>query len=324
MSAARRKFPGTAKSRAASVGLGHLVAQIGRIEQGSGVGELELSDGQSIRVTSLDKVYFPESGFTKGDLMRYLVRVSPVMLPAIADRPLSLKRYPDGITGQFFFQQKPGPHVADGVRIERAETDAGSADRFVGGDLLTLLYLAQIGSVELHAWHSRIESLDVPDYCVLDLDPSKDVEFADVVRLALGVREQIRALKLKAALKTTGSRGLHLVVPLPPRATWPLAAEVAETIAVRTAAEFPEIATVERSLARRPPRTIYVDYLQNAMGKTAVAVFSARARAAGTVSTPVPWSQATARLRTESFTLATVGPKAAALGKAWKAGLTGR
>ena len=308
----------------AASGGGDLVAQLDGIERGRGDGELALPDGRSLRVTSLGKVYFPSSGFTKGDLMRHLVRVAPVMLPAIADRPLSLKRYPDGIDGQFFFQQKPGAHVAAGVRIERVETDAGKADRFIGGDLLTLLYLAQMGSVELHVWHSRVGSLEVPDYCVLDLDPSKGVAFADVVRLARGVREQIRALKLDAALKTTGSRGLHLVVPLPRSSTWALAAEVAETIAVRAAEKFPELATVERSLAKRPPRTIYVDHMQNAMGKTAVAVFSARARPAGTVSTPVPWSQATARLRTEAFTLATVGPKAAALGKAWTAGLAGR
>lgn len=305
-------------------GAGGLLAQLDRIERGRGDGELLLPDGSSLRVTSLGKVYFPASGFTKGDLMRHLVRVAPAMLPAIADRPLSLKRYPDGIDGQFFFQQKPGAHVAKGVRIERVETEAGSADRFIGGDLLTLLYLAQIGSIELHAWHSRVGSLDVPDYCVLDLDPSPGVDFSNVVRLARGVREEIRALKLHAALKTTGSRGLHLVVPLPRNATWTLSAEVAEAIAVRAAAEFPKLATVERSLARRAPRTIYVDHMQNAMGKTAVAVFSARARPAGTVSAPVRWSQATARLRTEAFTLATVGREMAALRKIWTAGLAGR
>lgn len=301
-----------------------VVAQLARIERAGGDGELDLGRGRSLHVSSLDKPYFPEAGLTKGDLMRYYARVAPVLLPAIADRPLALKRYPEGAAGFSFFQQDPGAHVPDVVRVEQVDTeDKGREPRIVGGDLATLLYTVQIGTIAVNAWHSRMRSLDRPDYCVLDLDPGEGVPFSRIVQAALWVREEVRRLKLDGVAKTSGSRGIHVVIPLGTRATYDLSAEVAEEVAVAVARKHPEHATVERSLSARPRGTIYVDHLQNAYGKTVASVLSARAKPLATVSMPLPWRQLTVRLDPAAFTIETTPRRLGTAQGLW-ASVTGR
>jgi len=297
-----------------------VVGQLERIERAGGDGELDLGRGRTLHVSSLDKAYFPKAGLTKGDLMRYYARVAPVLLPAIADRPLALKRYPEGAAGFSFFQQDPGEHVPEVVRVEEVDTeDKGRERRLVGGDLATLLYTAQIGTIAVNAWHSRMRSLRRPDYCVLDLDPGEGIPFPRIVQAALWVREALRGLKLDGVPKTSGSRGIHVVIPLGPRATYDLSAEVAETVAVAVAEAHPEHATVERSLSARPRGTIYVDHLQNAYGKTLASVLSVRAKPAATVSMPLSWRQLNATLDPTDFTLETVPRRLAAARLAWAA-----
>jgi bifunctional non-homologous end joining protein LigD len=173
--------------------------QLVRIERQGHDGEVTFADGGTLRVTSLDRVVFPRDGVTKGDLMRYYARVSPVLLPVLADRPLALKRYPDGIDGPAFFQQNATKYPPV-VRVEKVKTEAGkAAPRFIGGDLPTLLYLVQIGAIALHAWQSRVGSLDDADYSTIDLDPGEGVRFARVVELARMLGERIRERKLVAA-----------------------------------------------------------------------------------------------------------------------------
>jgi bifunctional non-homologous end joining protein LigD len=298
-----------------------LLRQLTSIEQDGGDGILVFGEGETLAVTSLDKEFFPRDGYTKGDLMRYYVRVAPVLLPAIDGRPLTLKRYPNGIDGPSFYQHNAGENLPEVVRVEQVMTEEGMQARFVGGDLATLLYTVQLGTIAVDAWHSRVGSLDAPDYAILDLDPGDDVPFRRVIEVAALVKGELDRPGLRGVAKTSGSTGLHVLVPLPRRATYETAAEIAEEVASRVAAARPEIATVERAIDRRPPGTVYVDHLQNARGKTLAAVLSARARPGATVSTPVGWPQMTRALDPQKLAIATVPRRLARLRDTWEGGM---
>jgi len=292
--------------------------QLTRIEHDGGDGILVFGEGETLAVTSLDKEFFPADGYTKGDLMRYYVRVAPVLLPAIDGRPLTLKRYPNGIEGPSFFQHDPGDAPPEVVRVEQVMTEEGQQARLVGGDLATLLYTVQLGTVAVNAWQSRVGSLDAPDYAVLDLDPGEGAPFTRVVEVALLVKAELEALRLRAAAKTSGSTGLHILVPLPRRSTYDTAAALAAEVATRVVRARPDVATVERSIGARPPRSVYVDHLQNARGKTLAALLSVRARHGATVSMPVPWSRVARPLDPRAFTLATAPRRLTKSGQEWE------
>ena len=288
-----------------------ILAQLAAIERGGGDGTLRFADGRTLAVSSLDKPYFPQDGVTKGDVMRHYARVAPVLLPLLADRPLALKRYPNGIAGKSFFQQNPGDGVPNGVRTAMVDTEDGAAARLVGGDLLTLLHCVQLGAIAIHPWHSRLDALDAPDYCLLDLDPGTEAGLAGAVRVARILGAQLRRWRLRAAIKTSGSTGLHIAIPLPRRATYAESAELAEDLATRTAREHPELATVARRLADRPPAAVYVDFQQNARGKTAAVAFCVRARRHAPVSWPLSWREIGPRLSIERFSVETTSAAAA-------------
>jgi bifunctional non-homologous end joining protein LigD len=292
-----------------------VAAQLRAIERGDGEGELQLGRGISLHVSSLGKVYFPDAGLTKGALMRYYARLSPLLLPHIAGRPLVLKRYPEGVGGPMFFQQDAGPHVPDVVQTQALSTvERGDRQRIIGGDLATLLYTVQLGAIEVHPWLSRVTDIDSADRCLIDLDPSEGVPFSAVVALARDVRRIIEECGLPVAVKTSGSRGLHLVIGLPPRTSYETSARLAMGIAQVVAAARPEQATVERSLGARPTGTIYVDAMQNARGKSAASAYSVRAKPGAPVSAPLTPGELTGRLRMEAFTVATMPARAARLG----------
>ena len=297
-----------------------VVQQLTRIERDGGDGILRLDAGATLAVSSLDKPFFAKDGITKGGLMRYYARVAPVLLPAIDGRPLVLKRYPQGIAGPSFFQHDPGDRVPEGVRTATVRTELGTEEaRLIGGDLATLLYTVQMGSIAVNAWHSRIESIDTPDYAVLDLDPGPRVTFRKVVEVARLVRQELSALGLDGAPKTSGSRGIHILVPLPAGTGYDASAALAERIAQRVVDADPALATVERALADRPRGSVYVDHMQNAHGKTLASVFSARARAGALVSTPLSWRQVTPELDPTRFTVASVARERTRLGTRWTA-----
>ena len=193
-------------------------AQLRAIERGDDEGELDLGRGQRLHVSSLSKTFFPEAGITKGGLMRYYTRVAPWLLPQIEGRALVLKRYPNGVTGPMFFQQNAGDHVPDEVRVATLDTvELGAKPRIIGGDLLTLLYTVQLGAIEVHPWLSRVNDIDAPDRCLIDLDPGDDVPFSAVAALARDVVRIAEACGLTVALKTSGASGIHIVLPLAPR-----------------------------------------------------------------------------------------------------------
>ncbi|HEV7704921.1 MAG TPA: DNA ligase D [Gemmatimonadaceae bacterium] len=307
---------------ASSAQSGSVEQQLSAIEQDRGDGDIEIKRGVALHVSSLGKIYFPGDNYTKGDLMRYYARVAPLILPTIADRPLVLKRTPEGIKGEVFFQQKPPQHVPKVVRVETVENDDGvRAERIVGGDLATLLYTVQIGCVSVDPWASRIDALDSMDYTILDLDPGPRATFERVVEVARWVKEELDASGLRAALKTSGSRGLHIAIPLPPRTPYEAGLLLAQLIATRVAEAHPKEATVERSVKSRPPSAVYVDYLQNVKGKSVAGAYCVRARDGATVSTPLQWKELNASLDLREFTIETVPPRIVKLGDIWGSAL---
>lgn len=273
---------------------------------------LELDGGEELRVTSLGRVVFPEPGYTKGDLLRYYAAIAPAILPAIADRPLVLRRYPRGVEGQSFFQQNAADDPPTGVRVETITGAGGEAQRrYVGGDLTTLLHTIQMGAISVDPWNARVGSLDRVDFAILDLDPGAGMPFRDVVRVASFAREAFDAMGRESWLKTSGKRGLHIHVPLVGGAAEDEALALAEEAAVRVAMAHPELATVERKVDARPAKTVYMDYLQNVVAKPVAAAYCVRATASATVSMPLAWEQLTDALDPGDFTMATVDTDAA-------------
>jgi bifunctional non-homologous end joining protein LigD len=312
-------------TRKATRASGSVEAQLAAIERDGGDGNVLLGRGVNLHVSSLDKVYFPEAGVTKGALMRYYAQVAPVLLPQLEGRPLVLKRYPEGIAGETFFQQDAGPHVPDVVRVQALDTEEkGKRMRIIGGDLATLLYTVQLGAIEVHPWLSRVTDIDAPDRCLIDLDPDDGVRFAEVVALARDILRIVGECGLTAAVKTSGSTGMHVMLPLPARTSYDTSVQLASLIAAMAVRLRPRVATVERSIHGRPAGSIYVDAMQNARGKSAASAYSARARPGATVSAPVEPGELTGRLRMSAFTTRTMPARIARRGDIWGRALATR
>jgi bifunctional non-homologous end joining protein LigD len=295
-----------------------IISQLDAIEQAGGNGMIHLPGHQTLEVSNLDKVFFPDTGHTKGDLMRYYMRIAPAILPLLRDRPLVLKRSPEGIIGETFFQQKSPEHVPRGVRTTTVRTEGSRGQRrIIGGGPITLLYLVQLGCISMDPWLSRIGSLDTPDFAVLDLDPGPRTPFARIVQVALWVREVLNRLGLHGAIKTSGSRGLHIAIPLPNKTSYATAVSVAQRVATEVATAHPAEATVERSIEERPPDAVYVDYLQNAKGKSVACAYSVRAKPGATVSTPLDWGELRPDLDFREFTIESVPERLATIGDLW-------
>lgn len=306
------------KSREANA----LIEELTAIEKKGGDAMLELPGGDQIQVTNLGKVFFPETGHTKGDLMRYYVRVAPYILPVMADRPLVLKRFPNGVNGQAFFQQKAAEETPDAIRVELIHTEGSSTSRrFIGGSLASLLYLVQLGSISVDPWHSRIQSLEFADYTIIDLDPGPRAPFSRVVEVARWAKEVMDDLGLHGSLKTSGSTGLHIYIPLPPRTPNDAATLVAQMIATEVAQAHPKAATIERAVKARGATAVYVDFLQNIIGKTVAAAYSVRARPEPTVSTPIAWDELDDDLDPRNFTIDTAPQRFEKVGDLWNPAL---
>lgn len=299
-----------------------ITAQLDEIEESGAGGRVDIAKHTALDVTNLGKVFFPKKKFTKGDLMRYYTQVASMVLPVMTDRPLVLKRFPNGVEGQAFFQQNAGDNIPAGVRVETIETEGGSTNlRIVGGNLTTLLYTVQLGSVSVDPWHARVQSLDHADYSILDLDPGPRAPFKRVIEVAKWVREAMDELGLHGGLKTSGSTGLHIYLPLPPDTPNEAATLVAQIIATRVSEAHPKVATIQRAVKARGGTTVYVDYLQNIIGKTVAAAYSARANPDAMVSTPLAWEELTGDLDPREFTIETAPARFAEVGDLWAAQL---
>jgi bifunctional non-homologous end joining protein LigD len=301
----------------------HVVAQLRELEDARRDGTIQLPDGGRLGVTNLAKIYWPKPKLTKGDLLRYYAEVSPLILPAVADRPLVMKRFPDGVGKPAFYQQRsrqeqPPP----GVRIETLadELDPISepdARRFVGGNLITLLYMSQIAAISQDPWFSRVQSPLEADYVALDLDPVEDTPFSRVLEVARLVRDELASLRVTGVPKTSGSSGLHVYIPLPPGTSYESGVLFCQIVATLIAARHPRLATVERTVRARPRGSVYVDYLQNILGKTLATAYSARASDFAGVSTPLTWEEIDEPIDPRDFTIVTAPRRFAAKPDLW-------
>jgi bifunctional non-homologous end joining protein LigD len=271
------------------------------------VGEEKVSEERKpVSFTNLDKVFWPDEGITKGDLVDYYRAIEPWMLPFLRDRPLVLDRYPDGINGKSFFQKNTPKNAPGNLRALalRAEGSGREIDYLLCDDVDGLLYLVNLGAIPFHIWSSRVESIEKPDWCILDLDP-KTAPFDHVVRIALAARELCEEIGLPSFVKTSGGSGLHVLLPMGGLLAHEGVRQLAELLAGVIVARLPEIATTARSIAARQGR-VYVDALQNGRGKLLAAPYCVRPRPGATVSTPLDWSEVNRRLDVRAFNVRTV------------------
>jgi bifunctional non-homologous end joining protein LigD len=262
-----------------------------------------------VPLTNLDKVYWREEGYTKGDLIRYYYEISENILPYLKDRPLIMKRFPNGVGGKSFHQHDvdEAPEFVHTKSLEVVENGGHSVDYIIGDDLATLLYMANLGAIERHPWHSRLENLEKPDWFVFDLDPGEEVEFETICEIAVATRDVLERFDLQSYPKTSGSRGIHVYVPIKPVYSYEDVAKFAEKIAGIVAKENPNEATIERSLKNRRENQIYLDHMQNARGKSVVAPYSVRPKAGATVSAPLEWKEVEGKkIRLQDFTIKTM------------------
>lgn len=243
-----------------------------------------------IEITHADRVIFPQDGFTKGDLAAYYHAIAPVMLPFAAGRPVSLLRCPDGVAGACFFQKHGdgfGPHV-DTVPI--VEKDGDTGDYLAIRDADGLLACVQMGTVEFHGWGARADAVEAPDRLVFDLDPDEGLDFTAVTRAARQVRDRLSALGLASFAMLTGGKGIHVIAPLTPGHGWADHAAFAKHIAASMAQDEPDRFVATMSKAKRKGR-IFIDWLRNQRGNSAILPYSARARAGALVAAPVGWGE---------------------------------
>ncbi len=248
--------------------------------------------GHRIRLRNLRKVFYPREGYTKADVIQYYDAVSDLLVPHLKDRPLALRRYPDGIEAPYFFQKDAPRGLPDWIRTEAIkEEDGGKPKRYViGADRATLLYLANLGCIDQNPWMSRIGSLDHPDWMLIDLD-AQECGFDRIVEAALLVRRKLEQVGLAGYPKTTGGDGMHIYVPLEPVYGYEQTRALAEILARLLAAERPDLFTVPRAVAAREKGKVYFDYLQNARGKTISAPYVLRPYPGAPVATPLEWSE---------------------------------
>jgi bifunctional non-homologous end joining protein LigD len=282
-----------------------------------GGGRLQLPGGAAIDVGNLGKKLWPELGLTKGDLLRYYVTVSPYLLPVVRDRPLVMRRLPDGIAGPAFYQHRAPDQVPRGVRAERIAPDDEVPTRFVGGDLPTLLHMAQLAAISQDPWFSRAQSPHEMDFAAIDLDPMDEAPFSRVRDVARWVHDELEALDVPSFLKTSGSSGLHIYLPLRPGTPFEAGMLFCQIIASIVAGRHPEAATVERAVKKRDPKTVYVDTLQNVEGKTLACAYSARASDYAGASTPLHWNELDERLDPRAFTIRTLPGRLLQVGDLW-------
>jgi bifunctional non-homologous end joining protein LigD len=312
----------TRRPRVAGARIRQLIDAIAELEAARGEGALDMGDGRQLDVSNLDKPFFPKPGYTKGDLMAYYASVSPLLLPAITDRPLVMKRFPNGVGGESFYQQRAPEDPPDAVRVEPvADEGLKTQKRLIGGDLATLLYAVQLGAISIDPWHSRVQSVGSADYAIVDLDPGPRASFRRVIDVALWVGEELERLGLHGVPKTSGASGIHIVLPLVAGTPNETARLMAELVAMRVAERHPKETTVTRWVQSRPTASVYVDFLQNIRGKTVASVYSARATPDATVSAPLRWSELTPQLDPRAFTIESMASRLREVGDLWRDGM---
>jgi bifunctional non-homologous end joining protein LigD len=293
-----------------------ILDQLNFLEKARKNGRLKLPDGDEVEVTNLHKIFWPAIKKTKGDLIRHYARMAPYILPVVDNRPLVMKRLPNGVDGMSFYQHRAPEPVPPGVRIETLPNDDVPA-RLIGGSLKTLLYMAQLASISMDPWFSTMDDLDSADQVAIDLDPQPGATFSQILDVAHWVEDELDRVKVQGFPKTSGSEGLHIYIPLPAGTPYEAGMLFCQIIATIVAAKHPKVATVERAVRKRKDGTVYVDYLQNIQGKTLACAYSARGSSFAGVSTPLTWKEVRARPTPQDFTIDTIEKRVKKVGDLW-------
>jgi bifunctional non-homologous end joining protein LigD len=281
--------------------------------------------GRTVKLTNLDKLFWRQERITKRDLLQYYADVAPALLPHLRDRAMVMKRYPNGASGKCFFMKRvPEPHPS-WIETCTIEHKSGNVIDFpMVQDLASLLWVVNLGCIDLNQWYARCDDVDRPDYLHFDLDPGPGVKFSQVLEAALVVRDALEALDMTPLAKTTGSSGVHLYVPIK---RGPLQKQVwtfAKALAQALAGKHPKLLTSEYRIADRPKGRVLVDYNQNAWGRTLASIYSARPKKGASVSTPVTWKEVERGIAIEDFTIRNVPARVKKLGDLWKPLLAAR
>ena len=270
----------------------------------------DVTEGR-VKLTNLDKVFWPDEGITKGDLLEYYRAVAPVLVPHLRDRPFTMRRYPDGAFGKAFFQKDAPSHMPDWIptfRVEVSTRESPARRRWIRAPLVNdedaLLWAVNMGCIDMNAWYSRVDRPDRPDFVLFDLDPSDDVGFPETVQVALLVKAMLDTLGLESFPKTSGADGIHVLVPVERRHTYDETREFAEIVAGAIARVHQSLATTQWSKARR--RGVLIDANQNGAGKTIASAYSVRPKAGAPVSTPLRWGEVDEKLDPAAFTMEVV------------------
>ena len=281
--------------------------------------------GKRVKLTNLDKLFWRDGGITKRDLLQYYADVAPALLPHLHDRAMVMKRYPNGAAGMCFFMKRvPNPHPAWLETCSISHKSGNVIDFPMVQDVASLLWVVNLGCIDLNQWYARCDDVDRPDYLHFDLDPGPGVKFPKVLEAALVVRDALEALEMSPLVKTTGSSGVHVYVPIErgplQKRVWTFAKALAQALA----AKQPKLLTSEYRIADRPKGRVLVDYNQNAWGRTLASIYSARPKKGASVSTPVTWREIERGIAIEDFTIRNVPARVKKLGDLWKPLLAAR
>jgi bifunctional non-homologous end joining protein LigD len=274
--------------------------------------------GHVVKLTNLDKLFWPDEGITKRDLLQHYADVSAVLLPHLRDRAMVMKRYPNGAGGDFFFMKRAPSPRPDWIEICSIEHGSkGVIDFPMIQDLASLLWVVNLGCIDLNQWYARCDDVDRPDYLHFDLDPVPGAAFKTVLETALVLHEALDSLGMPNFAKTTGSKGIHIYVPIQRGPTQKDVWSVAKALAVNLEARHPKLITAEYRIANRPAGRVLVDYNQNAWGHTLASIYSIRPRPRAPVSTPVTWDEVAGGVAIDDFRVDNIPARIARRGDLW-------
>jgi bifunctional non-homologous end joining protein LigD len=283
--------------------------------------------GRELKLSNLDKPFWPDEGITKGDLLAYYEQVAPVLVPHLAGRPFTMRRYPDGAYGKAFFQKDAPSHMPSWIRTFRANVSTRQGtkkdvDFPVVDDELSLLWMVNMGCIDMNPWYSRVDKPERPDFVLFDLDPTPEAPWAQTMEVALLLKGLLDGLGLDSYPKTSGGKGFHVLVPVARRSTYDDTREFSELVAGTIASSYPKLATTQWSKAKR--RGVLIDSNQNGMGKTIASVYSVRPHPGAPVSTPLEWNEVTTKLDPKAFTMGAVLQRVAKRGDLFRGVLEGK
>jgi bifunctional non-homologous end joining protein LigD len=276
-------------------------------------------EGKLVKLTNLHKLFWPDRGITKRDLIQYYVDVAPALLPHLKDRAMVMKRYPNGAAGDFFFMKRSPKPRPDWIEICNIEHSSGNIIDFpMIQDLACLMWVINLGCIDLNQWYARCDDVDRPDYLHFDLDPVPGATFETVVEAALMVRQALDSLKIPNYAKTTGSKGIHIYIPIQRGPTQKQVWTFAKEFALAVASHSPKLLTAVYQVSKRPKGRVLVDYNQNAWGRTLASIYSIRPRPLATVSTPVRWKELERGVKLEDFRIDNVPARVRRVGDLWQ------